>query len=98
MARIDRVEEPYVKQVLWHPDTYRKLSWTYAKNKRGIYRTMEIIDTGRNMIIYELPLSEIIFDFFDKLKSCSKGYASLDYELIGYRAQDLVMYGYSTER
>ena len=61
-----------------------------CQNKRGIYQTMEIIDTGRNMIIYELPLSEIIFDFFDKLKSCSKGYASLDYELIGYRAQDLV--------
>ena len=89
-ARIDRVEEPYVKASIMVPDTYIGAIMDLCQNKRGIYQTMEIIDTGRNMIIYELPLSEIIFDFFDKLKSCSKGYASLDYELIGYRAQDLV--------
>ena len=89
-ARIDRVEEPYVKASIMVPDTYIGAIMDLCRNKRGIYQTMEIIDTGRNMIIYELPLSEIIFDFFDKLKSCSKGYASLDYELIGYRAQDLV--------
>ena len=89
-ARIDRVEEPYVKASIMVPDTYIGAIMDLCQSKRGIYQTMEIIDTGRNMIIYELPLSEIIFDFFDKLKSCSKGYASLDYELIGYRAQDLV--------
>ena len=89
-ARIDRVEEPCVKASIMVPDTYIGAIMDLCQNKRGIYQTMEIIDTGRNMIIYELPLSEIIFDFFDKLKSCSKGYASLDYELIGYRAQDLV--------
>ena len=89
-ARIDRVEEPYVKASIMVPDTYIGAIMDLCQNKRGIYQTMEIIDTGRNMIIYELPLSEIIFDFFDKLKSYSKGYASLDYELIGYRAQDLV--------
>ena len=89
-ARIDRVEEPYVKASIMVPDTYIGAIMDLCQNKRGIYQTMEIIDTGRNMIIYELPLSEIIFDFFDKLNSCSKGYASLDYELIGYRAQDLV--------
>lgn len=89
-ARIDHVEEPYVKASIMVPDTYIGAIMDLCQNKRGIYQTMEIIDTGRNMIIYELPLSEIIFDFFDKLKSCSKGYASLDYELIGYRAQDLV--------
>ena len=89
-ARMDRVEEPYVKASIMVPDTYIGAIMDLCQNKRGIYQTMEIIDTGRNMIIYELPLSEIIFDFFDKLKSCSKGYASLDYELIGYRAQDLV--------
>ena len=89
-ARIDRVEEPYVKASIMVPDTYIGAIMDLCQNKRGIYQTMEIIDTGRKMIIYELPLSEIIFDFFDKLKSCSKGYASLDYELIGYRAQDLV--------
>lgn len=89
-ARIDRVEEPYVKASIMVPDTYIGAIMDLCQNKCGIYQTMEIIDTGRNMIIYELPLSEIIFDFFDKLKSCSKGYASLDYELIGYRAQDLV--------
>jgi len=89
-ARIDRVEEPYVKASIMVPDTYIGAIMDLCQNKRGVYQTMEIIDIGRNMIIYELPLSEIIFDFFDKLKSCSKGYASLDYELIGYRAQDLV--------
>ncbi|MCI5724011.1 MAG: translation elongation factor 4 [Erysipelotrichaceae bacterium] len=89
-ARIERVEEPFVKASIMVPDTYIGAIMDLCQNKRGIYQSMDIIDTGRNMIVYELPLSEIIFDFFDKLKSCSKGYASLDYELIGYRAQDLV--------
>ena len=89
-ARIDRVEEPYVKASIMVPDTYIGAIMDLCQNKRGIYQTMEIIDTGRNMIIYELPLSEIIFDFFDSLKSSTKGYASLDYDLIGYRASNLV--------
>ena len=89
-SRIDHVEEPYVKASIMVPDTYIGPVMDLCQNKRGIYQNMEVIDTGRNLITYELPLSEIIFDFFDKLKSCSKGYASLDYELIGYRREDLV--------
>ncbi|MBW9211900.1 MULTISPECIES: translation elongation factor 4 [Terrabacteria group] len=89
-SRISRIEEPYVLAKIMVPDTYIGVVMELCQNKRGIYKTMEIIDTGRNEIHYELPLSEIIFDFFDRLKSCSKGYASLDYEIIGYRAEDLV--------
>ena len=88
-SRIDRIEEPYVKAEIMVPDAYIGSVMELCQNKRGIYQSMDVIDTGRNMITYELPLSEIIFDFFDKLKSCSKGYASLDYEIIGYRAEDL---------
>ena len=61
-----------------------------SQNKRGIYKDMQYIDDNRNQLIYEMPLSEVIFEYFDKLKSVSKGYASLDYELIGYRKSDLV--------
>ena len=87
-SRIMRVEEPYVKAELMVPDTYIGAVMDLCQNKRGIYKEMQVIDAGRNMLTYELPLSEIIFDFFDRLKSCSKGYASLDYELIGYRKED----------
>lgn len=89
-SKIQRVEEPYVLAKIMVPDTYIGAVMELCQNKRGIYKTMEIIDQGRNEIHYELPLSEIIFDFFDRLKSCSKGYASLDYEMIGYRSEDLV--------
>ncbi|MBR3128854.1 MAG: translation elongation factor 4, partial [Solobacterium sp.] len=89
-SRILRVEEPYVKAELMVPDAYIGAVMDLCQNKRGIYKEMQVIDAGRNMLTYELPLSEIIFDFFDRLKSCSKGYASLDYELIGYRKEDLV--------
>ena len=89
-SRIDHVEEPYVKAEIMVPDAYIGSVMELCQNKRGIYKGMDVIDTGRNNVIYELPLSEIIFDFFDRLKSCSKGYASLDYEVIGYREDDLV--------
>ncbi len=89
-SRIDHVEEPYVKASIMVPDSYIGAVMELCQNKRGIYQTMEVIEAGRNTIVYELPLSEIIYDFFDRLKSCSKGYASLDYELIGYRKEDLV--------
>ena len=89
-SRISKLEEPYVRAEIMVPDAYIGAVMDLCQNKRGVYQSMDVIDTGRNMITYELPLSEIIFDFFDRLKSCSKGYASLDYEIIGYRPQDLV--------
>ncbi len=89
-TRIDHVEEPYVKAEIMVPEAYIGAVMELCQNKRGIFQTMDVIDTGRNMITYEIPLSEIIYDFFDRLKSCSKGYASLDYEVIGYRKEDLV--------
>ena len=89
-SKIDRVEEPYVKASIMVPDEFIGGVMELCQNKRGIYSSMDVIDAGRNMIIYEMPLSEIIYDFFDRLKSCTKGYASLDYELIGYRKEDLV--------
>lgn len=89
-SRIKRIEEPYVRASIMVPDEYIGAVMELCQNKRGIYKDMQILDTGRNSIIYEMPLSQIIFDFFDRLKSCSKGYASLDYELIGYKEEDLI--------
>ena len=89
-SRVKRIEEPYVKASIMVPDEYIGAVMELCQNKRGIYKDMQILDTGRNSIIYEIPLSQIIFDFFDRLKSCSKGYASLDYELIGYKEEDLI--------
>ena len=89
-TRIDHVEEPYVKADIMVQEEFIGAVMELCQNKRGVYRSMDVIDAGRNMITYELPLSEIIYDFFDRLKSCTKGYASLDYELIGYRREDLV--------
>ena len=89
-SRVKRIEEPYVKASIMVPDEYIGAVMELCQNKRGIYKDMQILDTGRNSIIYEIPLSQIIFDFFDRLKSWSKGYASLDYELIGYKEEDLI--------
>ena len=89
-SRVKRIEEPYVNASIMVPDEYIGAVMELCQNKRGIYKDMQILDTGRNSIIYEIPLSQIIFDFFDRLKSCSKGYASLDYELIGYKEEDLI--------
>ena len=89
-SRIKRIEEPYVRASIMVPDEYIGAVMELCQNKRGIYKDMQILDTGRNSIIYEMPLSQIIFDFFDRLKSCSKGYAAMDYELIGYKEDDLI--------
>ncbi len=88
--KIDHIEEPYVKASIMVPNDYVGSVMELCQNKRGIYKDMHVIDDNRYQIEYELPLGEIIFDFFDRLKSCTKGYASLDYEMIGYCEGKLV--------
>ena len=88
--KIDHIEEPYVKASIIVPNEYVGSVMELCQNKRGIYKDMHVIDDNRYQIDYELPLGEIIFDFFDRLKSCTKGYASLDYEMIGSREGKLV--------
>lgn len=87
---LDHIEEPYVKASIMVPKEYIGPVMELCQDKRGIYLDMVYIDEMRNSLEYELPLAEIIFNFFDSLKSVSKGYASLDYELLGYRKSDLV--------
>lgn len=87
---IQNVEEPYVKAQIMVPNDYVGAVMELAQRKRGDFVTMDYLDEYRVNVIYEIPLSEIVFDFFDKLKSSTKGYASLDYELSGYRASRLV--------
>jgi len=87
---IDYIEEPYVKASIMVPNDFIGPVMELSQNKRGIYKDMVYIDSNRNQLIYEMPLSEIIFEYFDKLKSVTRGYASLDYELIGYRKSALV--------
>ena len=89
-TRIDYIEEPYVKASIMVPSDNIGPVMELSQSKRGIYKDMIYIDDNRNQLIYEMPLSEIIFEYFDKLKSVSRGYASLDYEIIGYRRSDLV--------
>ena len=89
-SRIDHIEEPYVKAGIIVPNEYVGSVMELCQNKRGVYKDMHVIDDNRYQIEYELPLGEIIFDFFDRLKSCTKGYASLDYEMIGYKTGNLV--------
>ncbi|MGE5654505.1 MAG: translation elongation factor 4 [Bacillota bacterium] len=84
------IEEPYVKMTVITPDTFVGAVMELSQERRGTYKNMEYLDPTRALITYEMPLSEIIFDFFDQLKSRTKGYASLDYEFIGYREADLV--------
>lgn len=87
---IESVEEPYVKASMMVPNDYVGAVMDIAQKKRGTFVTMDYLDDLRVNVVYEMPLAEIIFDFFDRLKSSTKGYASLDYELIGYRPSKLV--------
>ncbi|HZW37735.1 MAG TPA: translation elongation factor 4 [Ignavibacteriaceae bacterium] len=87
---IDYVEEPYVKAQIVCPSEYVGNIMKLSMDKRGIYKNTTYIDPTRADIQYEFPLSEIIFDFYDKLKSTTRGYASFDYEYIGYRESELV--------
>lgn len=89
-VKIENVEEPYVKAQIMVPNEYVGAVMELAQRKRGDFITMDYLDEFRVNVVYEIPLSEIVYDFFDKLKSSTKGYASLDYELSGYRPSNLV--------
>lgn len=88
--KIKEIKEPYVKINLMTPEAYVGDLMQLCQNKRGTYIDLEHVDKSRMNLIYEMPLNEIVFDFFNKLKSISHGYASFDYELIGYKASKLV--------
>jgi GTP-binding protein LepA len=87
--RIDYIEEPYIKASIMSPKEYVGAIMDISQKKRGIFGDMKYIDSNRVHIHYELPLSEIVYDFFDKLKSSTKGYASFDYEMGGYKRSNL---------
>ncbi len=89
LGEIDYIEEPYIKAQIVTPSDYVGGIMKLSMDKRGIYKNTNYIDPTRADLQYEFPLSEIIFDFYDKLKSITRGYASLDYEYIGYRKSDL---------
>ncbi len=89
-GQIERIEEPFIRAQIVTPSEYIGSIMKLATEKRGVYKNTNYIDPTRADIQYEFPLSEIIFDFYDKLKSISRGYASFDYELIGYRQSDLI--------
>lgn len=88
--KIERIEEPYVKATILVPTDYVGAVMELCQNKRGQYKDMHYLDERRVQLTYDLPLAEIVYDFFDQLKSGTKGYASFDYEFIGYREADLV--------
>jgi GTP-binding protein LepA len=87
---IDRIEEPYVKARIMAPAEYIGPIMTLGTERRGVYKNMTYLDTARVEFDWEFPLAEVILDFFDKLKTISRGYASLDYEMLDYRDGDLV--------
>ena len=89
-GKIDYVEEPYVKASIIVPNDYVGAIMELCQSRRGEFVNMEYLDTSRVTLIYELPLSEIVYDFFDQLKSSTRGYASFDYELSGYKKSNLV--------
>jgi len=89
-VKIAEIREPYIYTNIIVPSEYIGSIMELCQNKRGIYKSLEYIDQTRVNIHYEIPLSEIVYDFFDKLKSSTKGYASFDYEMIGYRPSKLV--------
>jgi GTP-binding protein LepA len=87
---IDYVEEPYVKARIMAPSEYIGPIMTLGTERRGVYKGMSYLDPHRVEFDWEFPLGEIILDFFDRLKTVTRGYASLDYEMLEYRASDLV--------
>ena len=89
-VNIKEITEPYIKASIFTPSTYIGPIMELCQEKRGVYLNLEYIDKTRVNITYELPLSEIVYDFFNKLKSATKGYASFDYEVIGNKPSDLV--------
>ena len=88
--KINYIEEPYIRTNIFVPSNYIGPIMELCQNKRGNYVSLEYLDETRVNIHYEIPLSEIVYDFFDKLKSTTKGYASFDYEFVGYKRSDLV--------
>jgi GTP-binding protein LepA len=90
LSTIESIEEPYLKVSIFTPAEYVGAVMTLANEKRGTYINLEYLDPKRAMITYELPLAEVIIEFHDLLKSVTRGYASMDYEQIGYRPSDLV--------
>ena len=88
-TEIEKILEPYVKATIMVPNDYVGAVMDLGQRKRGTFITMDYLDANRVNVVYEIPTAEIIFDFFDKLKSTTKGYASLDYEMIGYRESKL---------
>ncbi len=89
-GEIDHVEEPYIRSSILTPAEYIGNIMTLAQDRRGIYLNTEYIDKSRAFLHYEFPLAEVIFDFYDRLKSITKGYASFDYEVIGFRPGEVV--------
>jgi GTP-binding protein LepA len=87
---IEFIEEPYILAKIIVPAEYIGSVMFLCQEKRGIHKNTEFLDSQRALITYELPLAEMVIDFYDKLKSCTKGYASLDYELLDYRASNVV--------
>lgn len=90
VQKIQRIEEPFVKATMMVPNEYVGALMELCHKKRGIYEDLVVIDDQRRQLIYQVPLSEIVYDFFDRLKSISRGYASFDYEFIGYVESKLV--------
>ena len=88
--RIEYMEEPVVKAEIFTPPEYVGAIMELCQEKRGVYKDLSYLDSSRSKLLYEIPLNEIIYDFFDALKSRTRGYASLDYEIIGYKKSDLV--------
>jgi GTP-binding protein LepA len=89
-THIKEIREPYIRTNIFVPSEYIGAIMELCQDKRGIYKNMEYINSERVTIHYEIPLSEIVYDFYDRLKSSTKGYASFDYELIGYKPSPLV--------
>ena len=90
MSKVDSIEEPYVLAKIMSPQEYIGPIMELCQDKRGIYKDLSYFDDTRTILTYEIPLSEIIYNFFDKLKSVTKGYASLDYEISEYKKSNLV--------
>jgi len=84
------MEEPFVQVTIITPERYAGNILQLCQERRGVHKSLQYLDPTRIMVVYELPLNEMILDFYDRLKSRTQGYASLDYELLGYREADLV--------